>query len=148
MQINSLSSISTWASRQQRYIHWSKFLKTTVEIQLVTAIAYGPASLNVISVRCIWIIFKYWVGQNCVKYPLFQTFTNGKMFLSYSHLTWEKCALTLSDRASQSLSLSLCLVWISLMGVQSWSIICMQNCSWKCMAHYFLSPYVPPWHSS
>jgi len=28
MQINSLSSISTWANRQQRYIYWSKFLKT------------------------------------------------------------------------------------------------------------------------
>jgi len=32
--------------------------KTTVEIQLATAIAYGLASLNVIPDRHIWIIFR------------------------------------------------------------------------------------------
>jgi len=80
-----------------------------VEIQLAAAIAYGLASLSVMPGRHIWIIFRYWVGRKCVKYPLHQTFTEGKMFLSYSHLTREKCALTLSDRA-RSLSLSLT-VW-------------------------------------
>jgi hypothetical protein len=86
----------------------------TIEIQLATAIAYGLASLNVIPDRHIWIIFRYRVGRKCVKYPLLQTFTEGKMLLSYSHLTCEKCTLTLSDWArplclSVSLSLSLSL---------------------------------------